>query len=151
MMEWNANRLVGMLGLVCLVAVSTACGGGGETNNNNNANTEPKFKDLEYSDKLTFMGTKVFDKFKDMFIAHDKARYTGNWSCETCHGKDGTANKYKMPGGSLFPLDPNNPIAEDDPTYGATVKFMKEKVLPEMKTLLQDDTLTCFTCHSKKE
>ncbi|TNE50575.1 MAG: hypothetical protein EP343_07770 [Deltaproteobacteria bacterium] len=151
-MKWTATRLVSVFLLVGLVAVSVACGGSDTSNNtNNNANTEPKFKDLGYSDKLTFMGTKVFDTFKDMFIAHDKARYTDNWSCVTCHGKDGTANKYKMPGGGLFPMDPNNPIAEDDATYGAAVKFMKEKVLPEMKKLLQDDTLTCFTCHSKKE
>lgn len=156
-MKLSVVRFVGVVLLSLSVGFVAACGGGGDNNSNTNANannntsTGTAFKDLSYDDKLTFMGTKVFPEFKKLFVAHDEARYKDNWSCATCHGADGTANKYKMPSATLFPLDAANPISEDDPKYGKTVKFMKEKVLPEIKKMLGDDTLTCFTCHAKKE
>lgn len=115
-------------------------------NQNNQNNQERKFKDLTHDEKLVFMGTKVFGTLKGLFQTHNATRYA-SFACETCHGQNN--NQYKMPSG-IFPMDPANPLKDDDATYGKTVVFMKQQILPKMKELLQDDTLTCFTCHGKK-
>lgn len=103
----------------------------------------------DHTAKLTFMGTKVYGPMQTMFAEHNSDRYgDGKFQCETCHGADASDKKYAMPNG-VFPMDPNNVPTEDDPTYGATVKFMKEQVMPKMKELLGIE-MTCFSCHATK-
>ncbi|MCB9642260.1 MAG: hypothetical protein H6728_04235 [Myxococcales bacterium] len=104
-----------------------------------------------YDQRLTWMGTEVVGAMGALFVEFDPARYKDNFSCETCHGKDGPSLKYKMPN-KVFPMDPNNPITENDsdPQLAKYAKFMKEKVMPEMKRLLGKQDITCNLCHAAK-
>lgn len=140
------SRSIGWAGLFFLVLSSwlfLGCGGG--ENSTKIRPNEPSFQ--ESDDKTTFMGLQVFGPMKSVFQGFDADRFK-SFGCGTCH-LAGNNKDYKMPSG-IFPMDPNNMPKEDDPTYGKTVKFMKEKVLPKMKEILNDNSLTCFSCHGKK-
>lgn len=126
--------------VVALIFVVVGCGGTTEPPK------EKTFKQLTSDEKLVFMGTKVFAPLKGLFQTHNAERYK-SFACGTCHGQN--HSNYKMPSG-IFPMDPANPLKDDDATYGKSVVFMKQQVLPKMKELLQDNSLTCFTCHGKK-
>ena len=137
-------RFVGLAGLALFALLSFACGGG-STSTKVDPN-QPSFR--ESTDKKTFMGTKVFGPMGAKFKEFDATRFA-SFGCQTCH-RDGNNADYKMPSG-IFPMDPNNMPTVDDPGLGKTVKFMTETVLPTMKTILNDSTLTCFSCHGTKK
>jgi hypothetical protein len=60
-------------------------------------------------------------------------------TCRTCHGANAEAVSYRMPNPSLKPIDPaRDPVA----------RFMKEKMVPEMRELTGAPDLGCNTCHT---
>ncbi len=101
--------------------------------------------------RLTWMGTEVLPAMAKLFEEFDSARYKGKFSCNTCHGENYNTVDYKMPH-TLFPMDPKNPITENDsdPNLAKYAKFMKEKVMPEMKRLMGKNDITCAYCHASK-
>jgi hypothetical protein len=92
---------------------------------------------------------------KALFKAHDEAQFKG-FGCDTCHGADGKDKNYKMPSDSIYPLDKADPVGKAMAYDEAVTKFMVEKVVPEMATLLDGEpydpktnkgNVGCFTCH----
>jgi len=118
-----------------------------------------EWKDMTHSDRLTFMGTKVFQKVRKMFEEHDPARYGGGkFACTNCHGPEPKARKYKMPNPALLKLDPDNlpgPDTKDNPHFKKYGTFMREKIVPTMKELFATvknpiaEKFFCFHCHTK--
>jgi hypothetical protein len=84
------------------------------------------------------------------------------FGCDTCHGKQAKARKFKMPNPDIHAL-PTNPAAfaplmEKKPKM---MKFMAETVKPQMAVLLgvpefdpkqpEAGGFACTNCHTKKE
>ena len=63
-------------------------------------------------------------------------------TCRTCHGPNVEEVNYRMPNPSLQAIDP----ARIPP--GPVAKFMKEKMVPEMRELTGDPRLSCNACHT---
>lgn len=112
--------------------------------------SSPTWDTMTRQQRLEWMGTDVFPKMKALFQEHDPERYK-NFSCETCHGQGYQSVDYKMPH-TIFPMDKKNPTTDkdSDPKLAAAAKFMNEKVLPEMRKLLNKPSVYCFDCHASK-
>jgi hypothetical protein len=81
------------------------------------------------------MKTVVMPKSKELFAAFD-AKEFGNMKCPTCHG-DGAKNKtFKMPNPKLPKLSYTDGFKKHTDKKPEITKFMMEKVVPEMASLL---------------
>lgn len=108
--------------------------------------------------KGKYMGAVVMPRMKELFVAFDSKEF-GNFSCGTCHGNDAKERQFKMP-------NPNLPVLPgDEAGFGAlmkdhpdVMKFMAEKVKPEMAKLLgmpergpnnhEPTAFGCTHCHT---
>jgi hypothetical protein len=111
--------------------------------------------------KKKYMKTTVLPQMKKLFVAFDKKAYA-KMSCETCHGKKGADNKFKMPNAEL----PKLPQPTDRAGFMAlqqkkpeAAKFMGTQVKPTMAALLgkpewqptNPEGFGCYQCHTKNE
>ena len=118
------------------------------------------WKDMTFKQKKAFMKTAVTPAMKPIFQAFDAKRFK-TFNCETCHGKDGSDRKYKMPSNDIHPL-PNTPAAfeamlKTEPTWPKWTEFMAQKVEPAMGKVLDvpvfdpkkpvEGTFSCGNCH----
>jgi hypothetical protein len=75
----------------------------------------------------------------------------------TCHGPDAKKGEFEMPNPKLPKLDPKDNFKAHK-KEAEVVKFMMERVVPEMATLLGEEPYDpakqegfgCFDCHTKK-
>lgn len=107
----------------------------------------PQWDTMDYQARLIFMGTEVFAPMKKMMQTFDADRFK-DFSCATCHGKDGEEKKYVMPNG-VSPIN-LGALDSEDPKY---VKFMQETFMPEFKKIMATAGHTstkCLTCHASK-
>jgi hypothetical protein len=121
--------------------------GGGE----GGAATEPgapgvPWADKDHKQRMEFMGIVFLPEMKKQFQAHDATGFA-QFKCETCHGKNGKANDYKMPSDSIYPLEKADPIKAAMEYDEKMTKFMVEQVTPKTAELLEDKSKGCFTCH----
>jgi hypothetical protein len=121
---------------------------------------EIAWKDMKVAQKRAYMKAAVTPKMKAVFQAFDGDKFK-TFNCETCHGKDAAARKYKMPSNDIHPL-PSTPQAfqammKDEPTWPKFTKFMAEEVEPAMGKLLDvpvfdpkkpvEGAFGCKACH----
>jgi cytochrome c553 len=107
-----------------------------------------------------YMGMVVLPKMREVFRSFDSEKFA-SIGCQTCHGKDARANGFKMPNAQISQL-PNSQedwgkLMKEKPEW---LKFMGEKVKPEMAALLgvpamdpqnpQPGALGCTACHMMK-
>ena len=114
---------------------------------------------MGFKDRQKYMQNTVEPAMRKLFQEFDSKRYA-NFGCSTCHGKNQVAVSSKMPN-SLPPLDPAKmPDPASANAYEAKfAKFMMQKVVPEMATLLGDEPFDpgtgkgfgCFGCHATKK
>lgn len=119
-----------------------------------------KWADMDTKQRGKFMAAVVMPKMKELFAEFDPKAF-GTFTCGTCHGKDAKERAFKMPNPALFVL-PSAPaefgkLMKDKPNW---VKFMGEKVKPEMAKLLgmeqfdmknpKPGTFGCAECHTMK-
>jgi hypothetical protein len=119
------------------------------------------WKDMTAEQKGKYMKVAVMPKMKEIFQAYD-AKDFAKFTCMTCHGDKAKTGDFKMPNEKLYVL----PSKPDE--FGAlmkakpeAVKFMMEKVKPEMAKLLgmkefdmknpQPNTMGCANCHTMKK
>ena len=110
------------------------------------------FKDMNADQRVAFMKHTVLPAMKQTFSAFDPK--FANMNCKTCHGKGADDGSFEMPNPDL----PRLPKPEDfmayakDPKHAPWVKFMAEKVTPQMAKLLKvpefdPKTMTGFSCN----
>ena len=121
---------------------------------------EVAWKNMTFQQKKAYMKTAVEPTMKPIFQAFDAKEFK-KFNCATCHGKDGPARKFKMPGNDVHPL-PNTPEAfeaklKTEPTWPKFTEFMSQKVVPAMGKLLDvpvfdpkkpvEGAFSCAACH----
>jgi hypothetical protein len=83
-----------------------------------------------------YMKDVVMPKMKTAFQDFDKDEF-GKFGCDTCHGKQAKARKFKMPNPDIYALPSTPagfaPLMEKQPKM---LKFMGEVVKPQMAALL---------------
>jgi hypothetical protein len=117
------------------------------------------WKDMNHDDRLVFMKKVVFPKMKPEFVAFDSKDF-GDMTCVTCHGDGAKDKTFKMPNPKL----PKLPATEEgfkklQEKHPEAVKFMREKVVPDMASLLGEEPYNrethkgfgCFECHVKED
>ncbi len=107
-----------------------------------------------------YMGAVVLPRMREVFRAFDGEKFAAI-GCGTCHGKEARARGFKMPNPEMFVL----PATQEDwgklaKEKSEWLKFMGEKVKPEMAALLgvpsmdprnpQPNALGCTACHTSK-
>jgi hypothetical protein len=100
---------------------------------------EVAWKDMTKEQKGRYMKVVVNPKMKALFQEFDGATFK-QFGCATCHGKDPKEHQFKMPSPDVHPL-PSTPAAfqaatKANPTWPKFTQFMRDKVVPEVATLL---------------
>jgi hypothetical protein len=107
---------------------------------------------MNHDQRMGFMKQTVFPKMKDDFTGYD-AKHYADMNCKTCHGDGATDGSFKMPNAKLPPVpatpDGFKKLLAKKP---AACKFMMEKVVPDMASLLSEQpfdmkTMQGFGCH----
>lgn len=121
---------------------------------------EVAWKDMTFAQKKAYMKAAVTPTMKPIFQAFDAKKFK-TVNCETCHGKDGAARKFKMPSNDIHPL-PNTKEAfeaklQAEPSWPRWTAFMSQKVEPAMGKLLDipvfnpqrpvEGAFGCNRCH----
>ena len=114
------------------------------------------WESMDHAMRIEYMKAVVLPKMKAEFIAFDSSKFS-NFNCITCHGSGAKNGSFKMPNPEIFKM-PNSKEgwAKADPKF---LKFMKEKVKPDMAKLLGQkpfdmQTKTgfgCGNCHTDQE
>lgn len=107
-----------------------------------------------------YMGEKVLPVMTDLFMAYDAHEFA-DFGCETCHGTNARAREFEMPNPELPALYPTgtpeqHQMVQEHPNM---VRFMFNKVLPTMQTLLGIEAyneathtgFSCYHCHPHAE
>jgi hypothetical protein len=118
------------------------------------------WKDLPKEQRGKFMASVVVPRMKEVFRAYDPKAFA-EFGCKTCHGKSARDRGFEMPAPEI-PVLPSTheefgALMKNKPEW---VKFMAEKVTPEMATLLgaqpfnpknpQPGAFGCSACHTSK-
>jgi hypothetical protein len=94
----------------------------------------------------------------EVFKTFNAERYD-KITCVTCHGAGAKKGEFKMPSPDLPKLPPNGQFEAIMKAKPAVMKFMSEKVVPEMAGTLPGvdpynpethQGLGCYTCHQTK-
>lgn len=112
-----------------------------------------KFDEMSAPEKMKHMKTVVAPHMAKVFQELSAEEYS-DFSCATCHGPGAKNGEFEMPNASLPALD-----QEEMDEHPEITKFMAERVVPEMATLLGEEPYNpetqegfgCFDCHTKKE
>lgn len=122
------------------------------------APAKPTWKTMSKDERKEHMKSVVVPKMAAVFQGADAKKYA-KLDCTTCHGPGAKDGKFDMPNAKLPKLvmgDPAKPFAKHKPEM---VKFMREKVMPEMAAALDAqpyDPATkagfgCGGCHVMSE
>ena len=124
---------------------------------------EVAWKDMTPDQRGRFMKAVVTPKMKVVFQEFNPKLFK-RFGCDTCHGKDAKARKFKMPSPDIHPL-PATPEAfkammAKKPTWPKWTKFMAETVEPQTAALLNLPVFnpkkpaaggfSCQGCHTLK-
>ena len=113
-----------------------------------------RWTDEPYTERYTTMIFVVHPVLAREFQSFYGTRYT-DMTCESCHGKDAEAERWKMPSAHLDALEP---AALPEPGSSLETDFMYELVTPllsrlmgmPMQTAQHPKGVSCFSCHQEK-
>ena len=143
------------LSFVTTLALAALAACGGKTHVDAPPPADMAFKDMNADQRVAFMKGTVVPTMKVMFQEFEPKKFA-EFNCKTCHGKGAEDGDFEMPNPDL----PRLPKPEvfmafaEDPKHAPWVKFIAEKVTPEMAKLLkmkQFDPATNtgdFSCHA---
>jgi hypothetical protein len=118
------------------------------------------WKDMTYLQRRDYMKAAVMPKMKPIFQKFDPMAFS-DFSCQTCHGKDASDRKYKMPSPDVRALPDTAEAFEaklkTETTWPKWTKFMAGEVEPAMGALLNvpvfnpkqpvKGAFSCGACH----
>jgi hypothetical protein len=122
---------------------------------------EVAWKDMTGAQKGKYMKVVVTPKMKAVFQAFDGKEFA-KFGCDTCHGKDPKAKKFKMPNAEIHALPGSREafevVMKEKPSWPKMAEFMSQKVEPQMATLLglpefdpkkpEAGGFGCMNCHT---
>lgn len=142
--------------LALCLAIASGCGGSQTAEPASPADAEgggeatapsKAFDDMGPGEKLKYMKEVIQPQMAKTFQAYDGEHY-GDFGCPTCHGPGAKDGDFRMPTESLPKLPEDmTALSTEKPEV---MKFMAEKVKPEMGKLLGDSEFGCFDCHTKE-
>lgn len=141
---------------VALFVAVAACGGKTKPAEPPPPPADMAFKDMNADQRMAFMKHTVLPAMKQTFSAFDPK--FANMNCKTCHGKGAEDGSFEMPSPDVprLPKPENFQAFAEDPKHAPWVKFMAEKVKPEMAKLLKETEydpatntgeFSCGACH----
>jgi len=116
------------------------------------------WSEMSQDQKTEHMQTAVMPKMGEVFSAFDAERYA-KITCVTCHGAGAKKGEFAMPSPDLPKLPPNGQFEELMESKADVMKFMIEKVGPEMAGTLPGvepynpethEGLGCYNCHQSE-
>jgi hypothetical protein len=119
------------------------------------------WKEMTGPQRAKYMKDVVTPQMKVAFQKFDADEF-GKFGCDTCHGKDAKARKFKMPNPDIYAL-PSTPagFAPLLEKKADMMKFMGETVKPRMAALLglpefdprkpEAGGFGCIACHTIKK
>jgi mono/diheme cytochrome c family protein len=153
---------------VLSAVVLSACAHSGSTPDTMAEDTSPlvtpaevPWKDMTGEQKGRYMARVVMPKMKETFQAYDPKEFS-KFTCGTCHGKNPKEKGFKMPSPDLpaLPASEHEFMATVMKEQPQMVKFMGEKVTPQMAQLLgvepfnhadpKPNAFSCNACHTLK-
>jgi hypothetical protein len=102
--------------------------------------------------KANFMQHEFFPQMLRLFQNYHSAYgREKEFHCQTCHGRSKDDDTDFTKPSLLSPLNPKNMPTKQDPNprRARITRFMIEQVLPMAKRILNNNELTCFSCHAK--
>jgi hypothetical protein len=111
--------------------------------------------DMTAEEKKYHMKEVVLPRMRELLQEHDPDEFA-EVNCATCHGAGAKEGKFEMPNAGLPKLDPRDGFARHKKEEPAMIKFMMERVTPEMVKLLDvapydpqtQQGFGCFNCHT---
>jgi len=112
----------------------------------------PAWKDMDKAQRAEFMKNHVVPTMGPLFKEFDPKHFP-EMTCVTCHGPGAKEGKFVMPNPKLPKITNFEAVQKKNPK---AVKFMSEKVVPEMATLLGEQPFDpqtqqgfgCMRCHT---
>jgi hypothetical protein len=132
--------------------------GDGAVGSDGGGETPATWAAMDHDQKMEHMQTVVMPKMSEVFKGFDADRY-GKVTCATCHGKSANQGQFDMPSADLPKLPPNGQFDKLSEEKPGIMKFMMEKVVPEMVAALPgtkaydpntNEGFGCYGCHQSE-
>ncbi len=110
---------------------------------------------MNHDERLALMKEVVMPKMKALFQEYDAKEFK-EFTCATCHGPEAKKGKFDMPNPKLPVLNFKDHFAKHEKKTPKMLKFMMEKVTPEMVAILKEKPFDpkagtgfgCGGCHT---
>ena len=115
------------------------------------------WNDMNSEQRTHHMKTVITPRMRDVFMEISAEKYA-QADCTLCHGARAKSGDFSMPNPDLDPLSATEGFAEESKEHPETVKFMMERVVPEMAQAMGVEAYNpqtqkgfgCFNCHVAK-
>jgi hypothetical protein len=130
--------------------------GGAQTPSASQGGPQAPFGEMSEGQRAEYMKNTVTPAMGSLFRDFDHSRYR-SFGCVSCHGGGVKVGNFKMPNPELPKLSTQDRFKKHIEKTPTMTKFMMEKVVPEMATLLGEPRYNpsthkgfgCFRCHTQ--
>jgi hypothetical protein len=93
---------------------------------------------MKPGERMDYMKQKVLPRMTAVFQESGSKDFE-EVNCVTCHGSRAEQGNFEMPNEDLLPLDVSDGFADEKKAHPEMMKFMGERVVPEMASLLGEE------------